>query len=354
MAGCRQQAQPVQEKPVSQQSAQEVPATQQPAQAKTTEHQAGSLPSWKPVGRTPWSQVAGTWDTDVNCFAVVNGTLYASTDGGVWSWDGSSWSQVGGSNALGGVGVLAVSNGTLYAQTGSTGIWSWNGSDWFQLVGSNILPDENLGFSSMAVVDGTVYAVTHLGIWSRNGSSWTPLPVFPWSTDIAGGSEMGPGLVALDGKLYAGTAGHGVWSWNGSSWTNLVGSKGLGAGPVFVGDLVMSNGALYASSWEGLWSWNGSSWTKVCGSTNPINGADTCLYSFNSKLYAGTTKGVWSWDGSSWSQVPSTGNPQVPTGNPPDGMTAIRCLIEFNGALYAGTDYGVFSTPLSETLPMHN
>ena len=53
---------------------------------------------------------------------------YSANGGGVWKWDGSSWSQIGGSGALcndgmANVGSVAVDTiGNIYAVCGSSAI----------------------------------------------------------------------------------------------------------------------------------------------------------------------------------------------------------------------------------------
>lgn len=65
---------------------------------------------------------------------MYNGTLYAGTNGaGLWSWNGSAWSQVGGGSGpnvelVEYINDLLVSNDTLYVAT-NNGVWSWNGSN---------------------------------------------------------------------------------------------------------------------------------------------------------------------------------------------------------------------------------
>jgi hypothetical protein len=98
---------------------------------------------------------------------------------GVWAWNGSSWSQLGGSIGLQGdadsVTHLAIDGNTLYAGTGS-GVWSWNGSGWSQVGGANALGGGAANINSLALKDDVLYAVTvnHGGsaaMWSWNSST---------------------------------------------------------------------------------------------------------------------------------------------------------------------------------------
>ncbi len=58
---------------------------------------------------------------DASGVQSLDDTLYAISSGGVWSWNGSPWSQVSGTGSLPGgatiIRCLAAVNGTLYAGT---------------------------------------------------------------------------------------------------------------------------------------------------------------------------------------------------------------------------------------------
>jgi hypothetical protein len=123
-----------------------------------------------------WSEVGGPGPLSVFSLLDSNGTLSAGTSSGVWSWNGSAWSQVGGANGLTGdakyVSSLAVYNGTLYAGTSGAGLWSWNGSAWSQ-VGGGSGPNVELVeyINDLLVSNDTLYVATNNGVWSWNGSN---------------------------------------------------------------------------------------------------------------------------------------------------------------------------------------
>lgn len=166
---------------------------------------------------TAWSQVGKQSDNmaSVTSFAAINGTLYAGTatgGGSVWYWNGTAWSEVGNlTYDMISVISLVESNGTLYAcgiSAGGQSVWSWNGSAWSP-VGS--LPVDLIAgnlTASLCAVNGTLYAGTDYGVWSWNGSAWSPVVV----RFTTAGDDIAQCLVAVDGKLYAGTGGSGVWS----------------------------------------------------------------------------------------------------------------------------------------------
>lgn len=117
---------------------------------------------WKYNGST-WTQVGGdgvasSWNTtyeEVFIMRIYDGKLYAGLGSGagdaeVWQYDGSTWTQVGGSDVnnswTGGtyerIRSMAVYNGGLYIGTGDTAsdgeVWRWNGSTWTQVGGDTV------------------------------------------------------------------------------------------------------------------------------------------------------------------------------------------------------------------------
>lgn len=291
--------------------------------------------SWSPVGGTPWLQAAE------GVFLLnVNGQLCAGTQGaGVWSWDGSAWSQMGGPTALfhaaRNVCCLAMVKDTLYAGTGD-GVWSWDGSTWNAT--ALVLPASGhtpVG-ADLSAFKGALYAGTEEGVWSWDGSEWSQVGA---SGGLLKQAENVLRLVGVNGTLYAGTVSDGVWSWDGSKWTSLGGPK---ANSLLLG----IKGTLYAGTdRDGVMVWDGSAWSRLGGSACLEGKASqiTCLLAVNDTLYAGTGNGVWSWDGSAWLQV---GN------SPTDFGDGVLSLAAINGTLYAGTlSSSVFSITIPNTDP---
>lgn len=293
--------------------------------------------SWSPVGGTPWSQETEGESILLN----VKGQLCVGTVGaGVWSWDGSAWSQMGGPKALfhaaRNVFSLAMVKDTLYAGTGDS-VWSWDGSKWDWYTTALVLPASGhtpVG-ASLAAYKDTLYAGTEEGVWSWDGSEWFKVG---GSGGLSKEAEYVLNLVAVNNMLYAGTWHDGVWSWNGSMWNSLGGPN--------ANSLLGINGTLYAGTdSDGVMVWDGSAWSRLGGSAGLEGKASqvTSLLAVNDTLYAGTGNGVWSWDGSAWLQV----------GNSPTGFgDGVLSLAAINGTLYAGTlSSSVFSITIPNTSP---
>lgn len=275
---------------------------------------ASGMWSWN---GSAWSQVGNSLDTFTS-MVTVNEVVYAATGEGVLSWNGSMWSRVGSiSSATADVTSLTSVNGVVYAGTSGYGVISWDGSAWSQ-VGS-LLGNTSV-ITSLTTMNGVIYAGTwYNGVFSWDGNAWSQVG------SLSGTAAAVRKLTVVNGKVYAGTDGSGLWSWDGSAWSQ-VGS--LSGNATDVTSLTASNGVVYAGTGgSGLWAWNGSVWSQV-GSLSGNAANVTSLTTLNGLIYAGTPiEGVFVWDGSAWSQVGS--------------LTAyVTSLTTINGAVYAGTGNG--------------
>jgi hypothetical protein len=186
------------------------------------------------------------------------------TDAGhvrVYSWNGSAWTKQGGDidgEAAGdysGYSVSLSSDGTTVAigafgndgtanGAGHVRVYSWNGSTWTQL-GGDIDGEAALDSSGSVSLssDGTTVAIGaynndgsasnagHVRVYSWNGSAWTKLgddidgeaanDYFGNSVSLSSdGTTLAIGAYANDGN--GNNSGHvRVYSWNGSVWTKL-------------------------------------------------------------------------------------------------------------------------------------
>jgi hypothetical protein len=186
-----------------------------------------SLASWSQVGGPSWSQARTPAEGNLNYVAsllYINGSLYAGTGDGVWSWSGSSWSEV---------------RGPEYPK-----------SNWEESINVVTLADEG-PVVNLAAIGGALYAGTGNrtggGLWSWNGSFWSPLG------GTGGLPESAVYIQSLDGMLYA-TSFNSVWSWNGSSWSQVGGSGALTGLPAYVNALAAINGTLFAGTSDGIYS----------------------------------------------------------------------------------------------------
>jgi len=236
----------------------------------------------------------------------------------IFSWDGSSWIQLGqdiDGEAAGdqsGSSVSLSSDGSTVAigatynngngnSAGHVRIYSWDGSSWNQL-GQDIYGEAAVDFSGWSVSlssDGSTVAIGarqndgngsdagHVRIFSWDGSSWNQL-----GQDIDGEAAYDYSGVSVslssDGSTVAigaannngngNSAGHvRIYSWDGSSWNQL-------------GQDIDGEAASDGSGWSVSLSSDGST-VAIGARKNDGNGNES-----------GHVR-IYSWDGSSWIQL---------------------------------------------------
>ncbi len=326
-----------------------------------------------PSNADNWAQAAGgnaTTQDDVNRSWDLNGKLavessvaigtdiYAGlgtgiSDGEVWKWNGTTWSQIGGdglnsswaTNTIEEVASIATDGTNAFVGLGSTAgdgdVWKWNGSSWTQIGGDGL--NSSWAAATYEYVhalywDGT-YLYAGIGssandaeVWRWNGSTWTKIGGDSVNSGWTTNFESVLSLTGTGSTVYAGlgsSAGDAeVWRWNGSAWSKIGGDalSSSWADTTYEGvySLYYQGSTLYAgignsAAGEGeVWSYNGSSWTKIGGDAANSSWADTtyeqvwALTGDGSNIYAGigNTAGdneVWRYNGSSWTQIGGDG-----------------------------------------------
>ncbi len=339
--------------------------------------------SWTKIGgdgiNSGWA--ASTYE-QVGGFAYDGVNLYvglgiSNGDGEVWKWGGSSWTKIGGDGQDSGwstaqgdtVNTLMYDSGKLYVGTydsaGSGLEYSWDGSSWTQLGGDYV--NKSWGFYGVSAVQvmqnigGYLYA--GLGntagsslVWRYDGSSWTLIGGQginnSWDANTY---EQVMSMASYNGHLFVGlgtTANDAeVWEWDGSSWTKVGGdsvNSGWGANYEEVDSMASYGGYLYAGLGASandaeVWRYDGSTWSKVGGDS--VNSGWTTNYErvvsmavYDGKLVAGLGSSAgdaetWIWNGSSWSKFGGDG---LNSGWPNSTYEEVESLIPYNGKLYAG------------------
>ena len=170
-----------------------------------------------------------------NMAFATDTNLYGSfTGGGIWKWDGSSWSQVTPNIPQ----LMVISGSNLYGSFAGAGIWKWDGSSWVQITPNN---------PQLMVISGSnLYgSFAGAGIWKWDGSSW--MQVTPNNPQL---------MVTSGANLYGAFAGNGIWKYDGSAWSNITSSN-----PVAI---AASGSNLYGTfAGNGVWQWNGSTWIQL-------------------------------------------------------------------------------------------
>ncbi len=312
---------------------------------------AGAAQVWRWNG-SQWTIIGGqgingSWESDtfelVTSMTTYGGNLVvglgsSANDGEVWSWDGTTWTKLGGDSLNGGwttnfeeVNSLASYENYLYAGLGNSAndgeVWRWDGVSWTKIGGDSINGGWTTGIervASMTIHDGML----HVGlgasagdgeVWRWNGATWSKIGGDSLNSGWDNTIEQVEALITYDGKLIAAlgnSADDGeVWEWNGSAWAKLGGDDVNGSWTAAtyerVRGLTVYNGDLYAglgsSTGDGeVWRWDGSTWEKVAG--NSVNGSwgntmeeVESFTVYNGRLYAGTGNTantdsiVWRW-----------------------------------------------------------
>jgi hypothetical protein len=126
--------------------------------------------------------------------------------GGIWDYDGSSWTGLASSNPE----HLAVYDNKLVGDFGSGGLWEFDGTSWSQLT---TLGSDSTGNRMMAYGTSLVIDFGSGGIWEYDGSAW--------SSFAASDPEF---MVIYDNKLVADFGSGGLWEFDGTSWSQLASS----------------------------------------------------------------------------------------------------------------------------------
>ena len=217
----------------------------------------------------------------------------------VAKFNGTTWSELGGVNALGANGPifdLAVDlQGNVYAGgafTNSSGKyyvakWTAATNTWSELGGLNGL-NANGGISSIAVDStGNVYATGSFQITSNfyayvakwNGTVWAPVGI-PGQLDASGLGHLvvvNPTLIYVTGNFSTVGGQDAIGKWNGTSWTRFAGNNGINFGGPISALAKDNSGNLYAAgeifnqSGRTVVKWNGTIWTEVGTGAEALN-----------------------------------------------------------------------------------
>jgi hypothetical protein len=223
-------------------------------------------------------------------------------------WNGTTWSQLGaGVNGVAGAycgypGVVGDTSGNpvVACQELGSGInkdmwaWSWNGTTWVNMGGAvtNGTHACNTGWTGMALDstnaplmayaegNGTIQSI-YVKRW--NGSSWASLGTTASGTDSAGNFGFtvdSTGAPVVSYQKYDGTNYNTVVTrWNGSAWVQVGSTLMIGNGysfldhaplaPLPAGNLVLAS-TTFQTGAGGLngyrvYKWDGSNWTGLGG-----------------------------------------------------------------------------------------
>jgi len=303
---------------------------------------AGDLPANRIAkwDGTSWSALGSGANSTVNALTVFDDgsgpALYAggrfSMAGGVVlnasiaSWDGSSWSALGG-KVRGELFALSVfDDGAGPALHAGGSFTVFDAAD--MVVGYNVAKWDGSSWSGLSSVGGSVFALT----------------VFDDGTSAA---LYAGGYLASAGGLPV----NRIAKWDGSIWASL-GSGIDGPAPVVMALTAFDDGSgavLCAGGYfdsaggvaaKNIAQWNGTSWASLGSGTGWTNGLAVFDSGIGSSLYTGgyfnalstgvaaAANNIARWDGSSWSTLGSGLNARI---------QALQVFDDGNGpGIYAG------------------
>ena len=223
---------------------------------------------------------------------------YAVGDGGVYKYDGTSWSPVFNTGESYYTCVWGSDATDVWCGSTTNSISHWSGTSWT----SYVLPSYNYFQDMWGMSSSDIYAVgqsgnTNLGtVWHYNGSIWTEVTP-PGITNSVFYSVWG----TASNDVYVVGDGTTIRRWNGSSW-GTVNMSGLPANQLIAAIRGRSATDIYAAFRSSVYHYNGSLWTD----TNMMSSLGIYPYIQDiwigpTKLFAvGETGTAASYDGSAW------------------------------------------------------
>jgi hypothetical protein len=291
----------------------------------------------------------------------------------IYSWNATSWTQMGADingeaaddqsgysvslNAAGDrIAIGAINNDGNGANSGHVRIYSWNGTSWTQM-GADINGEASADKSGWSVALNAVgdrvaigaryndgnggIDVGHVRVYGWNGIAWTQLgsdingentsDQSGWSVSLnAVGDRVAIGARFNDGN--GNDSGHvRIYSWNGTSWTQMGADIDGEAAYDWSGYSVSLNAAgdrlaIGAINNDGngndsghvrIYSWNGTSWTQMGADIDGETAYDDSGYSVSlnaagDRIAIGATTGstiiagyvrIYDWNGTAWVQI---------------------------------------------------
>lgn len=280
------------------------------------------------------------------------------TTGLMWFYDGSTWTQAERPSAVGGAGVVNVSDrgavvrfggSTNFQGPGTSETWELSRRGWTRFASGN---PPGLVFTQLAyddsrqqvlmfggTTDGGAAGVVTNETWTRSGTTWlrrTPTTTWPRARGFHALAHDGiRHETLLFGGLDQGNAALGdTWVWSGTTWlprtpAHSPGPRvGSAMGFDYGAGVVVLFGGLGGASSADTWIWDGTDWHDV---TNPLaqspttrggatltwNPARRCLV-LSQGLFASVFE-TWEWRMTpaspltgTWSRVPTAVVPSPP------------------------------------------
>jgi hypothetical protein len=271
---------------------------------------------------------------------------YAVGDGGVYKYDGTSWSPVFNTGNAYYSCVWGSGANDVWCGTSMNFISHWDGTSW----ANASLPSYNYFSDMWGTAANDVYAVgqsgnTNLGtVWHYNGTIWTDVTP-PGITNAVFRSVWG----TASNNVYVVGDGTTIRRWNGSLWVTMT-TSGLPANEQMAAIRGRSANDIYAAFRNSVYHYNGSLWTD----TNMMSSLG--IYPYIQDIWIGPTKlfvvgengTVALYDGAAWHNEnggPTRTLQDVWTGGPQEAVAvgANGLILEYDGTTVTDASLPGFS-----------
>jgi streptogramin lyase len=206
-------------------------------------------------------------DSPAAVVETADGSLLASTsEGGLFRWDGSSWSHIDGAGPAAGAGALAVdAEGTLWAGNDDVGgISHYDGEHWTAYTSDDAKVLAGPVRTIDPLSDGTVWVNTETGVARFDGATWSE-----WTAAEIGLRGVISATVGPDGTVWAaaGAEAHGsvgVASFNGEVWSVYGAESGLPEETSWIiATPIATEHGVFVATGAGIYQLVGDRWTRV-------------------------------------------------------------------------------------------
>lgn len=334
-------------------------------------------PKWIQVGGT-LSPVAGGSITGIA--VAPNGTIYASTQQDLWTFEGNTWSPVSlpssfGPNGMDSIERLGIlNNGTLIAGTPVGGVfldaagkWSqptqlelgsvqniqvtppnyvvvttmnhnyeFNGSTWVNWHTYSSFFNGGLPGDGVVAPNGIGYLPTSTGLYQLALTGWTP--VGGSTNPIASRNILGAG-VSSAGSVIAYAVGLGAVQFNGGHWSLLGGPKHLSQASISYtpqGILIIAGSARIAEYQQNHWS--------IISTPQSLSIKQMAIMP-DGGLVIATSNGVWAYT-TQPSAFMSLTNTASPSSAPPSNSVSTAAAEQYDRWQKAGVPVQAFTSQL--------
>jgi ligand-binding sensor domain-containing protein len=226
-------------------------------------------------------------------------SLFATTaQGGVFRWDGSSWSQIDDARAATGAGALAVADdGTMWVGNDNVGgISRYDGVTWTAYSGKDATVLAGQVLTIVPLADGTVLVGTESGVALFDGARWTG-----WTSAEIGLRGNISVTVGTDGTVWAAGGSEangavGVASFDGDGWSLYGPEHGLpGETRLTIAVPVATEDGVFVATGAGVYQLGGEQWTQVLPVEEQATRADPPASLAGVRDVRATGGFLWAW-----------------------------------------------------------